>query len=285
MASPRLAFVLNLDAEHELEAGARWTAPLSLRARLAEIAKAMRLPDGAVLLTPGTILPPGFEGRLWCPTPRAVAQLRAAGAVVPDVPSFDVVRRVNERGFAAALAEGELEPTLCAQTLQAIEAFVAAPGPTGRWRLKRGLGASGRGQRTLDAGELSDDARAWIRNATRFGPLYVEPHVTIERELAVYGWARRERGVELTGIRGQTTDARGHFLRCGRIDAGDCGEHARPLLEAAERVGAALLAAGYDGPFGIDGYLHRSPRGALRLRAISEINARYCMGWDERDGF
>ncbi|GAB4206132.1 MAG: hypothetical protein OHK0013_22500 [Sandaracinaceae bacterium] len=285
MASPRLAFVLNFDAEHELEAGARWTAPMSLRARLADIARATRLPEGAILLTPGTALPPGYEGRLWCPTPRAVAQLRAAGATVPDAPDFDVVRRVNERGFAAALAEGELEPTLASSSLEVIEAFVSARGPTGRWRLKRGLGASGRGQRTLEAGPLSADARSWIRNATRFGPLYVEPHVVIERELAVYGWVRRDRGVELTGIRGQTTDAHGHFVRCGRVDAADVGPHATPLREAAERVGVALLAAGYHGPFGIDGYLYRTARGALRLRAISEINARYCMGWDERDGF
>jgi hypothetical protein len=31
--------------------------------------------------------------------------------------------------------------------------------------------------------------------------------------------------------------------------------------------------------------VHRTDRGARVLRAISEINARYCMGWDERDGF
>ena len=285
MTAQRLAFVLNLDAEHELEAGARWTAPVALRARLAGIARSMHLPEGAVLVTPGTELPAGFEGRLWCPTPRAVASLRAAGASAPDTPSFEVIRRVNERGFAAELAKGELEPTLCARTLLEVEAFVASPGPTGRWRLKRGLGASGRGQRTLRAGGLAAEDRSWIARALRFAPLHVEPEVAIERELAVYGWARIERGVELTGVRGQTTDSRGGFLRCGRVETADCGEHARPLLEAAERVGHALLASGYHGPFGIDGYLHRTASGALRLRALSEINARYCMGWDERDGF
>lgn len=285
MAGPRLAFVLNFDAEHELEAGARWTAPEALRARLATIARTMYLPEGAIAVTPGTALPEGFEGRLWCPTPRAVASLRAAGLHAPDAPSFDVIRRVNERGFAASLARGELEPTLASRDVEELADFVTRAGPTGAWRLKRGLGASGRGQRTVQSGALGPEDRSWLARAVRFAPVYVEPEIAIERELAVYGWARRERGVELTGIRGQTTDARGHFLRCGRIEAADCGEHARPLLEAAERVGVALLEAGYHGPFGIDGYLHRSPGGALRLRAISEINARYCMGWDERDGF
>ncbi len=282
----RLAFVLNLDAEHELEAGPRWTAPTALAARLDAIASETRLPAGAVLVRPGTKLPAGFEARLWCPTPRAVAMARAAGAeLLEDAPPLEVIRRVNERAFAAELAGPELEPTTIARSPAEVAAFVELPGPTGAWRLKRGLGASGRGQRTVRTGALAPEDRAWVTRALRFAPLYVEPEIAIERELAVYGWARRDRGVELTGIRGQTTDSRGQFLRCGRIEAADCGEHARPLRQTAERVGEALLAAGYHGPFGIDGYLHRTARGALRLRALSEINARYCMGWDERDGF
>ena len=287
MSTPpaRLAFVLNFDAEHELEAGARWTAPGALTARLDAIARTTHLPEGAVLVTPGMVLPPGFEGRSWCPTPRAALTLRAAGASVPDAPPSEVIRRVNERGFAAGLAGSELAPTLASSSVIEIEAFVSSPSPTGRWRLKRGLGASGRGQRTVRRGALAAEDRAWIARAVVFAPLYVEPEVAIERELAVYGWARPGGAVDLTGIRGQTTTARGAFVRCGRIEAADCGEHARPLLETAERVGVALVDAGYHGPFGIDAYLHRSPSGALRLRALSEINARYCMGWDERDGF
>jgi len=281
-----LAFVLNFDAEHELEAGARWTAPSALAARLDAIASETRLPDGAVLVRPGTRLPAGFEARLWCPTPRAIAMARAAGAQVPDdAPSLEVIRRANERGFASELAGRELEPTTIARSVPEVAAFVERQGPTGAWRLKRGLGASGRGQRTVRAGGLAPGDRAWVARSLRFAPLYVEPEIAIERELAVYGWARRDRGVELTGARGQTTDSRGHFLRCGRIDAADCGEHARPLFETAERVGHALLAAGPPGPFRIDRDPPRPPRGALRLRALSEINARYCMGWDERDGF
>ncbi len=124
-----------------------------------------------------------------------------------------------------------------------------------------------------------------MTRALRLAPLYLEPEIAIEKELCVYGWARRDRGVELTGMRAQTTDGRGRFLRSGRIDAEDCLGFAEPLQQAAERVGHALLAAGYHGPFGIDAYVHRTDRGVRVLRAISEINARYCMGWDERDGF
>ncbi|MFO0709622.1 MAG: hypothetical protein U0353_07265 [Sandaracinus sp.] len=281
----RLAFVLNLDAEHELEAGARWTIPRALAARLDTIAHGVRLPEGAVLVHPGAQIPVGYEARLWCPTPRAIAAARQKGIALEPTAPIEVIRRVNERGFAAELSRGELEPTTIATSLEAVEAFVALASPTGRWRLKKGLGASGRGQRTLVSGALSLEDRGWIVRALRYAPLYVEPEIAIEKELCVYGWARRDRGVELTGLRGQTTDGKGQFVRAGRIDAGDCLGFATPLQAAAERVGHALLEAGYHGPFGIDAYVHRTNGGARVLRAISEINARYCMGWDERDGF
>jgi hypothetical protein len=279
------AFVLNLDAEHELELGVRWTAPRSLATRLDAIAASMHLPEGAVLLTPGMRVPEGTTATLWCPTPRAVEIAKRAGAVVDTAAPIEVIRTVNERGFAAQLAEGELDATLRATALLEIEAFVARPGPTGRWRLKRGLGASGRGQRSLASGLLSEADRGWIERSLGRGALYVEPEVIIERELAVYGWVRETGRVELTGVRGQTTDARGAFVRCGRIEQADLSAETQPFRERAEAVGAALFAAGYRGPFGTDGFTYRDPSGAVRARTLSEINARFCMGWDERDGF
>ena len=282
--SERLAFVLNLDAEHELEDGARWTAPSTLSARLTAIASEMRLPEGAIWLRPGMKVPEGYVARLWCPTPRALAVAASSGAPVGASPPIDVVRTVNERGFAFDLAAGELEPVLRSQSLEEIEAWLSTPSPTGRWRIKRGLGASGRGQRVVAHGALEPATRGWLVRATRRHPVVIEPDLPIERELAVYGWARAS-GVILTGLRGQTTDARGAFVRCGRIAHDDLDGDARPFLTTAERVGAALVAAGYEGPFGTDGYLYRTPSGALRARTLSEINARYCMGWDERDGF
>jgi hypothetical protein len=278
-----LAFVLNLDAEHELERGARWTAPRSLSERLDAIAAGMRLPEGAVRVLPGAPIPEGSVARFWCPTPRAIALARAVGARIEATPPAEVLRRVNARAFCAELAEGELGPTFASRSVEAIEAFVAQRGPTGRWRIKRALGASGRGQLGLAAGALTPNVRNWLSRSVALGLVHVEPEVAIEREVAVYGWVRDE-GVTLTGLRGQACDARGTFLRCARIEPALLGGHARFFFEGAERAGAALREAGYRGPFGTDGYLHREG-GALRVRALSEINARYCMGWDERDGF
>lgn len=278
-----LAFVLNLDAEHELERGARWTAPRALQQRLDGIASTMHLPEGAVLVRPGQPVPAGAVARFWCPTPRAIATARAAGLAVEATAPLEVIHRVNERGFAHGLAAGELEPTLVSRSAEVIVDFVSRPGPTGRWRLKRGLGASGRGQLGVAAGALPAPVRGWIDNSLAVGALYVEPEVAIEREVAVYGWVREGR-VELTGVRGQTCDARGAFVKCGRMEPSTIGAHATAFLEAAERTGHALRDAGYFGPFGTDGYLYRDG-GVLRARTLSEINARYCMGWDERDGF
>lgn len=277
------AFVLNLDAEHELELGVRWTAPRTLASRLDAIARAMPLPEGAVLLTPGMKVAPGTLAHLWCPTPRAIASATGAGATIADTPPLEVIRKVNERGFAFDLSEGELDDTLRSDDAEEIASFIARRG--GRVRLKRGLGASGRGQRSVTAGSLSGAERGWIERSLGRGLLYLEPELTIEREIAVYGWVRRDGRVTLTGVRGQTTDARGAFVRCGRIERADLSGEMRPFLTRFEAVGAALFAAGYHGPFGTDGFTYRDARGVLRARTLSEINARYCMGWDERDGF
>jgi hypothetical protein len=54
-------------------------------------------------------------------------------------------------------------------------------------------------------------------------------------------------------------------------------------IEAArEEVVAALFHVGYFGPFGMDVFVYAGANG-VRLRAPSEINARYTMGF--RCGF
>ncbi|MCS6856737.1 MAG: hypothetical protein NZM37_03405 [Sandaracinaceae bacterium] len=284
-----VAFFPNLDAEHELEMGAAWMPPRALRDRLEAIARAMPLPRGMIRLGFGgeaPPLPPLTRVRFWCPTPRAIAKAKQLGLLIEPTPPIDVIRRVNERGFAHAIAGHELEPSFVVEHLEALEEIVGQPSPTGFWRLKKGLGAAGRGQEIVPSGKaLSPPMRSWASRALRFGRIYVEPNLEVEREFCVYGWVSRGGGVRLTGHRGQKADPRGRFLKAGRIEKEECLGFGRQMEEAAERVGVALLEAGYEGPFGIDGYAYRKPNGILCLRSVSEINARYCMGWDEGDGF
>ena len=57
------------------------------------------------------------------------------------------------------------------------------------------------------------------------------------------------------------------------------GQAPASLVPEAERVAAALSAAGYFGPFGVDAYTYRERGGAIALQPRSEINARYTMGF------
>src|SRR5262245_45324613 len=101
----RTAWVLNLDADVELAAGANY-APTRA------VLDAMR-PDverlARSLLSPGDLLVDertdarGLPGRAFCPTPRAIAMLRRAGAEVEPHPSLEVLRLVNSRAFCSSL--------------------------------------------------------------------------------------------------------------------------------------------------------------------------------------
>lgn len=285
MSEAPLALVLNFDAELELEAGRRYQPRAEMRARVESLARAMRptLPPEAVVIAPlGERAPEGAQPIAWCPTPRALASIAAAGLAVPDAPSVDVLRRVNDRRFAHALDRGELEGALVVETDAAAREALARPGS---WLLKRVLGVSGRGQRRVHGGAASEADLAFVRaSLAKSGALVIEPRVAIERELSVHAWARA--GVtSVRSIRAQEVDAFGAFV--GSRVASDLERSIEEELErTALRVGAALDAAGYAGPFGIDAYVYRRAASApLALRTLSEINARYCMGWDAQDGW
>jgi hypothetical protein len=178
------------------------------------------------------------------------------------------------------LAEGELESVLRATTLGEIESHVSSPGMTGEWLLKRAFGVAGRGQRPVRAGKLTDVDRAWVLASLRRAPLYVEPRVPIGREFSIHAWARER--VDLRSIREQRVGPNRAWLESRRA-VGLERTIERSLIDTGERVGAALIAAGYRGPFGVDAYAWETNTGAFALRTLSEINPRYCMGWDADD--
>lgn len=283
------AWVLNLDAELELELGPRYTPSRELHSRMRAIAKsiARTLEPHDVVVDPdlgSSLAPPvplSSAPRAWCPTPRALQALARAGLTHPAAPSSATLRAVNERGFAHALSDGELPGTLRATDLDTIASHVSRPSITGGWLLKRALGVAGRGQRPVHPGPLSEPDRAWVLASLRRDALYVEPRVEIARELSVHGWASTH--ADVRSIREQLVRERAWVSSEPARALAPALE--RALVDAAERAGRALVAAGYHGPYGVDAYLWRAPSGALATRTISEINARYCMGWDARDGW
>lgn len=270
------AWVLNLDAELELEAGARYTPSASMRKAMSAARHRLRallpLDDVVLDLDPETSAR-GRTGRCFCPTASALRRLERAGARVPDTPSMEVLARVNERGFALAL--GGLEGALrCADEAAVMRALERE----GRWLLKRGLAFAGRGQRRIDAGAITNADRAWIRASLRKGALYVEPRVAITLEVGLHGLLAEDGSCE----RGEPTIqevSAGAWVRSWRAAPGELRDAERvALLRSFDDAARALHDAGYFGPFGIDAFRYRAD-GEDRFQPLSEINARYTMAW------
>ncbi len=225
----------------------------------------------------------GLQGLAWSPTPRALALLAAVGARVAAVPDFATLKAVNARPFAAAVREPLARASFAkfvAADLETVLARLREPAPLG-WLVRRTFGAAGRGRRRIAAGRPSEPEIAWIRAGLRFGPLVMEPWVEVLREHTRSGWVGRDGAVTISVPCFQSVNQHGAWTATERstVDALATADDAR-LEEACAAAGAALAAAGYFGPFGIDAYHHRVPNGTtVELNPLSEINARFTMDW------
>jgi len=285
---PRRAWLLNFEADLELAAG----RPVTPRAGLARQLAALRERVAETFVDPGDVLLPphpaansarGLEGACWCPTPSALETLRHAGASVPDAPAFEVLQRVNARRFCAELGPG-LPGALHSEDAIEITERTGDGSPGSDWLWKRSFGVAGRGQRRVRAGALTDADRDWLRASLLEGGVQVEPRVALALEFVTHGFVHGAGRVEVHAPCVQEVDAHGAWQVTRHAAEGELfpGESAA-LSKAAERAGAALVQAGYFGPFGTDGFRYRDADGALRLQALGEINARYTLGW--RVGF
>ncbi len=287
----RVAFVANLDAELELMApdayrpSSRMVAGMAARATFVQRQLAHALGAEVELLVPGerTRARDGCDTSLcWCPTPIAQQALREASAPPTDAPPLSVLQRVNHRAFCAALSP-QLPGARFVRTLAELEAVLAAPRPSRGLLLKRPFGFAGRARKLVAADAPLDGAlRTWAAASMQaYGVgLQVEPWVEIEAEFALHGLIARDSRVELGTPTRQRVDADGAWLASARVEDGDIDPVERQLLRAtAEQVAHALIAAGYDGPFGIDAYRYRAADGAVAFHPLSEINARLSMGY------
>jgi hypothetical protein len=274
----RFGWVLNLDAELELaRPGFSYVPRAKLTAQLAEYGRASLalLGKGDVLIEPGEPCPPGLIGRAWCPTPRALSVLTAAGISAEPHPGAPVLRRVNHRLFAHELGSGLPEQQYLTERAP-IEALIRrAERP---WLLKRPLAFAGRGQ-TRFYGPISDKQWSWLDVSLAQDGLIVEPLVSPTLELSLHGFIWPNGHFELGCICVQQVTERGVFRG---VRLAEPGELAAPEFEAfmaqGERVAQALHDAAYFGPFGIDGYRYELD-GRIGFCALSEINARYTMGF------
>lgn len=262
------AWILNLDADVELEAGPGYAPTRAVLAAMevhaARLAETLLLP-GDVWLRPGSEAR-GMIGRAFCPTPRALAELRRHGVEPVRAPSFEVLRAVNSRAFLPSKLPGSV---FVRELAEATRVLATEPPEGSAWRIKRAFGMAGRGQRVA-RGDLSFLA-AWLVEG-----VVIEPEVSIVSEWARHALLAEDGTLAMGRLVHQVCDARGQWLRS---EPGEEPTIERALAEELVEVGAALHAAGYFGPFGVDAYLYRRRAGGLALQRRSEINARYSMGW------
>lgn len=285
---PRIAWVLNLDAELELADPARYRRSPAMAAALAHhgarIPGLVRAGDRVVGANDPAGCAAGLAGRTWCPTPSALAELERAGAELPRVPGVEVLRAVLHREFSARLGGG-LEGASWVSDGAELRARLAqaargGPGST-LWVLKRGWGFAGRGQRRVDPRVPEPAFLAWADRALqedRGGQL--EPWLERLADFGLHGWLSADGAL----VRGAPTltvnDSRGAWSSSRPAAPGELAAEELEQLEATrEQAAHALVRAGYFGPFGLDAFRYRDPGGRVRFQPLSEVNARFSMGW------
>jgi hypothetical protein len=277
----RHAWVLNLDADLELAHGEGYTPSASVARNVSAFTERFRCslvgeedlvvdastPEGAAV---------GLAGRAFCPTPRAIATLVRAGAEPEPYPAFDVLRRVGSRAFSATLGQTMPKSAFVTRLDEARELLRGDPAPGTGWRIKRAFGMAGRGHRVVDASPRDEDV-AFLASFIEEGGAQFEPNVRVKDEWAQHGVVPLDGSVRLGALTRQRTDASGAWIASER--AIDTPRAIANAIEHEARLAARALAnAGYFGPFGVDAFTYEDGARVL-LRARSEINARYSMGF------
>ena len=273
------AWVLNLDAEYELETPDAHTPSARMMSRMPQLLRVLAplLGPTDIVLGDDDVVARPCLGRAWCPTPRALRRLEKAGAVPVAAPDFAVLRRVNHRRFSAELGQ-TLPGARFVDSIEELSAVVAAESPSHHWLLKRPFGFAGRGRRRVARGRIEAAAMSWVHASLRAGDgLQVEPWVERVADYALHAFLSREGVTTLGEPTRQTCDENGAWQKTSTADDLEPSEEAA-LRASALLASHALDEAKYFGPFGVDAYRWRD--GAVfRFNPRSEINARYSMGW------
>lgn len=288
MSRPRVAWVLNLDADLELAAiatsgaAATYTPKRSvleaMRSFVPVVARSLLAPDDVLVGEDAAPLcANGLQGRAFSPTPRALRLLRRAGAEPEPHPSIAVLCRVSSRAFSSSLGTTLPDAGFVCE-LEAARVKLEKPPSIGdAWRVKRAFGMTGRGHRVIAAGPVGEADLAFVAASMREGGAQIEPNVAIVDEYAIHGMLAESGALRLGAVVRQRCDERGAWLATECVASPPAV--AGGLSEEATRAGRALAEAGYFGPFGIDAYTYRDRDGTIRFQPRSEINARYTMGF------
>ncbi len=279
MSTADCAWVLNLDAEDELAAPGVARDPFAaLEARPQLRSTLAGLVGAGVVLDRAARAPRRAIGRAFSPTPRALAALARAGAIVPAAPSLAVLRRVADRRFGIALRDGHVPGARVLDDASLLDQL----GPTlaGPRVFKRIFSFAGRGRHLSRGGAPSAAERAFVARAIASdGAVVVEPWLSRSADLALHGFIDRTGALTLGTPTVQEMTSSGGWRASRSAEPGEIADQdARAMTFQALQAAGALADAGYFGPFGVDAFRF-CDRGDERLVPRCEINARYTMGW------
>jgi hypothetical protein len=283
-ADRRVAWYLNLDADLELATGARYAPTKRVIAAMETPRRVLATQlarEGDVVVDESSArgAATGCLGVAFCPTPRALERLAFVGAELRDAPSFDVLRRVNDRAFCASLGQTLASAKWTATVDEAFAHLATTPIESARWRIKRAFGMAGRGQRVVKPGALTVLDEAFVRASFATGGLQIEPDLQIEHELTIHGVVARVGDSSVGPLMRQRCDPRGAWSSSEICDADQHPDERQTLAAECTRVGRALHRAGYFGPYGVDAFTFLRRDGSRAVQPRSEINARLSMGF------
>ncbi len=189
--------------------------------------------------------------------------------------------QVEQLGIASVICRSPEEITQAAYALrdQDCEEAVA----------KSPFGAAGQKNRKFST-RTPSDIRSWgNRVLTQQGALVIEPWLPRVFDFSVH-YDCTKTGLHRLAFVQLENDRRGQFMACvasAKFPRGVSPEIARFLVggvlavyeaEIPNRLEPLLRSAGYEGPVGIDAFVHRAPDGSLQLRSVVEMNPRFTMG-------
>ncbi len=264
------------------------------------------LPIPVLASGPLSRLAPAAKLLAWAETPQVAAKRLApsedrlaSGEAAPGeaplherlwellVSSPEVVARLHHRAFGLEVAETlgvSLPGARRISSTAALSAHLAAGAGRAGWVVKAPLAAAGRSRYIERTAGLSLSAEARVRVEKlleRHGPLLFEPWMERTADFGV-AVLLLPSGPRLAGFHRLLVDAVGRFrgieLR-GEFTGIDLPPEEQETMErTVSGTAAALLQAGYVGPFGIDAWRHRLPDGNLVFHPLGEINARMTFG-------
>ena len=272
-------WLLNLDAEIEIEGRVPYPGPLAAITKRPELRAALAalIPGGDTVLRvePARGECASMQGFTWSPSPRALACLRVGGAdVVRPLPE-ETLRAVLSRGFAAGLGL-HIEGSRFSHDAAAALAHVRVASPTQRWLVRRAFGFAGKARRVFSQLFAADER--FVANAALEGGVLIEPFVDVTADFGLHGFVDDHRLVLGEPVANEV--GAGGVFRGSRVAAASdlTASERVELVRETERAGAALRSAGYRGPYGVDAFRY-TRGGSARFQPRCEINARYSMAW------